>query len=226
MLSRLDRQLFGTWVTPFNVLAYPYCAIVFLAFLFAKPLDFRARIRPISPGVDCRIVFDMGLWCLPWLGFARRKDVPTKNLRLFRDNRRPSFGNRASLHCGNAGDTDNGTGRCCCGKGRRRLERDRKRRLQGGVLTRVMGPRRSVVYTDWNSSDGELSSRQSAVVSHDNGGHVFHSPRTGQRTGSAHRNRRNAVPCHSGADSLIGNKNRRLCCRYLASFLPSATSSQ
>jgi hypothetical protein len=40
VLSRLDRQLFGTWVTPFNVLAYPYAAVILLCYLFSPALDF------------------------------------------------------------------------------------------------------------------------------------------------------------------------------------------
>ncbi|MGC2183471.1 MAG: DUF6337 family protein, partial [Terriglobales bacterium] len=40
ILSRLDRQLFGTWITPFTVLGYPYAAVILLACLFAEPFDF------------------------------------------------------------------------------------------------------------------------------------------------------------------------------------------
>lgn len=40
LLSRWDRRRFGTWVTPFNVLAYPYTAVVFLAYFLAPSLDF------------------------------------------------------------------------------------------------------------------------------------------------------------------------------------------
>lgn len=46
VLSRLDRRLFGTWITPFNALAYPYCAVICLAYLFAKPLDFAPVFAP------------------------------------------------------------------------------------------------------------------------------------------------------------------------------------
>jgi hypothetical protein len=46
VLSRLDRRLFGTWITPFNALAYPYCGVIFLAYLFAKPLDFAPVFAP------------------------------------------------------------------------------------------------------------------------------------------------------------------------------------
>jgi hypothetical protein len=39
-LSRLDRRRFGTWVTPFTVLGYPYAAVAVLAYLFAPGFDF------------------------------------------------------------------------------------------------------------------------------------------------------------------------------------------
>lgn len=40
LLSLLDRALFGTWGTPFNLLAYPYAAVATAAFLFAPSLGF------------------------------------------------------------------------------------------------------------------------------------------------------------------------------------------
>ena len=40
VLSRIDRRRFGTWVTPFNVLAYPYAVVVFLILLLGSALDF------------------------------------------------------------------------------------------------------------------------------------------------------------------------------------------
>ncbi|HZU44106.1 MAG TPA: DUF6337 family protein [Terriglobales bacterium] len=40
VLSRLDRRIFGTWFTPFNLLGYPYMAVVISAFLFAPVLNF------------------------------------------------------------------------------------------------------------------------------------------------------------------------------------------
>jgi oligosaccharide repeat unit polymerase len=39
-LSRLDRRRFGTWVTPFTVLGYPYAAVVILAYFLAPVFDF------------------------------------------------------------------------------------------------------------------------------------------------------------------------------------------
>jgi hypothetical protein len=39
-LSRLDRRRFGTWVTPFTVLGYPYAAVAVLAYFFAPIFDF------------------------------------------------------------------------------------------------------------------------------------------------------------------------------------------
>lgn len=40
VLSRLDRRRFGTWVTPFTVLAYPFAAVTLLAYFLAPALDF------------------------------------------------------------------------------------------------------------------------------------------------------------------------------------------
>jgi hypothetical protein len=46
ILSRLDRRLFGTWVTPFNALAFPYTAVVLLAYFLAPLLDFVPLYMP------------------------------------------------------------------------------------------------------------------------------------------------------------------------------------
>src|SRR5215472_7254066 len=40
ILSWVDRRVFGTWFTPFNLLGYPYMVVVVSAFLFAPPLGF------------------------------------------------------------------------------------------------------------------------------------------------------------------------------------------
>ena len=40
ILSRLDKDIFGTWFTPFSLLAYPYMLVVVSAFLLAPPLGF------------------------------------------------------------------------------------------------------------------------------------------------------------------------------------------
>jgi len=57
--SRLDRKLFGTWITPFTVLAYPYLAVVCLAYLLAGPLDF------VSLYPQSLAIWALGL-CLIW----------------------------------------------------------------------------------------------------------------------------------------------------------------
>jgi oligosaccharide repeat unit polymerase len=46
LLSRLDRRLFGTWFTPFNLLGWPYMFIAVLAFLFAPSLGFVPLYTP------------------------------------------------------------------------------------------------------------------------------------------------------------------------------------
>src|ERR1700730_18559408 len=45
-LSRVDKRVFGTWLTPFNLLGYPYMVIVVLAFLFGPSLDFASLYTP------------------------------------------------------------------------------------------------------------------------------------------------------------------------------------
>jgi hypothetical protein len=40
VLSRLDRRRFGTWVTPFTLLGYPYTAVALLAYFLAPIFDF------------------------------------------------------------------------------------------------------------------------------------------------------------------------------------------
>jgi hypothetical protein len=46
VLSRLDNRRFGTWVTPFNTLAFPYTAVVLLAYFIAPALDFVPLYMP------------------------------------------------------------------------------------------------------------------------------------------------------------------------------------
>lgn len=40
ILSRIDRRRFGTWVTPFNVLSYPYVGVLSLILILGPTLDF------------------------------------------------------------------------------------------------------------------------------------------------------------------------------------------
>jgi hypothetical protein len=40
ILSRLDRRRFGTWLTPFTTLAYPYTVVAILAYFLAPLIDF------------------------------------------------------------------------------------------------------------------------------------------------------------------------------------------
>jgi len=46
VLSRLDNKRFGTWVTPFNALAFPYTAVVLLAYFIGPVLDFVPLYMP------------------------------------------------------------------------------------------------------------------------------------------------------------------------------------
>jgi oligosaccharide repeat unit polymerase len=62
LLSRLDRRIFGTWFTPFNLLSYPYATVVLVAFFFAPPLDF---VSLYAPSVGIWIV---GLFLFWWTG--------------------------------------------------------------------------------------------------------------------------------------------------------------
>lgn len=61
ILSKLDKKLFGTLFTPFNILAFPYTAIVILAFFFAPTLGF------IPLYMESVLVWIVGLF-LFWLG--------------------------------------------------------------------------------------------------------------------------------------------------------------
>jgi hypothetical protein len=46
VLSRLDNKRFGTWVTPFIALAFPYTTVVLLAYFVAPVLDFVPLYMP------------------------------------------------------------------------------------------------------------------------------------------------------------------------------------
>lgn len=46
ILSRIDYRRFGTWITPFNVLAYPYATVVFLILVLGHGLDFVPLYAP------------------------------------------------------------------------------------------------------------------------------------------------------------------------------------
>jgi oligosaccharide repeat unit polymerase len=61
VLSWVDRKVYGTWLTPFTLLGYPYAAIVVIAFLFARTLDF---VPLYTPSV---LIWIAGLFIF-WLG--------------------------------------------------------------------------------------------------------------------------------------------------------------
>lgn len=76
ILSRLDRRVFGTWLTPFNLLAYPYMVVAVSAYLLAPVLDF---VPVYTPSI---LIWSVGLfffWAvgvfLGW-GFFGGKRVP------------------------------------------------------------------------------------------------------------------------------------------------------
>ena len=60
-LARLDRMVFGTWYTPFTLLAVPYAFVMLGAFLFAPALGF------IPLYTDSVLVWAVGV-ALVWLG--------------------------------------------------------------------------------------------------------------------------------------------------------------
>lgn len=82
ILSRLDRRRFGTWVTPFTVLAYPYAAVATLAYLLGPALEF----VPLQMGTV--VVWIVGLFLIwaagAFLGWG------VLDLRLSRDAPSPS----------------------------------------------------------------------------------------------------------------------------------------
>ena len=61
ILTRLDKIIYGTWITPFSLLAVPYTIVVMTAFLFAPALGF------ISLYVESILIWVVGL-LLFWLG--------------------------------------------------------------------------------------------------------------------------------------------------------------
>ena len=56
-LSWADRRIFGTWLTPFNLLSFPYTAVAVLAFFLAPALGF---VSLYSPSV---VIWEVGLFC-------------------------------------------------------------------------------------------------------------------------------------------------------------------
>lgn len=63
VLSRLDRKVFGTWITPFTLLAYPYLLAVASAYFLAPSLDF---IPMYSPSI---LIWSVGLFVFWTVGF-------------------------------------------------------------------------------------------------------------------------------------------------------------
>ena len=63
ILSKFDRILFGIWITPFTLLAFPYTIIVVIVFLFAPMFGF------IPLYMESVLVWIVGLF-LFWLGGA------------------------------------------------------------------------------------------------------------------------------------------------------------
>ena len=61
LLTRLDKIIYGTWITPFFLLAFPYTIVVVTAFLFGPTLGF------ISLYVESVLIWIVGL-LLFWLG--------------------------------------------------------------------------------------------------------------------------------------------------------------
>jgi hypothetical protein len=61
VLTKLDKIIYGTWITPFSLLAFPYTIVVVTAFLFGPTLGF------ISLYVESVLIWIVGL-LLFWLG--------------------------------------------------------------------------------------------------------------------------------------------------------------
>lgn len=76
ILSRLDRRIFGTWYTPFNLLAYPYAGVVLCAFLFAPVMDFvRLYVPSVLIWIIGLFVFWVGGFVLGWGVFGLNSTV-------------------------------------------------------------------------------------------------------------------------------------------------------
>src|SRR5437867_3450901 len=66
-LSRVDRKVFGTWLTPFNLLGYPYMVVAVTAFLFAPSFDFAPLYAPsVLIWIVGLFIFWVGGFFLGW----------------------------------------------------------------------------------------------------------------------------------------------------------------
>ena len=92
LFSRLEKAFYGSWITPFNILAFPYCIVVVLAFTFANPLDF------IPLNMESVIIWIVGLFVF-WLGSLLNKLITGNKilLSLKNKNRLPSNADSAKI---------------------------------------------------------------------------------------------------------------------------------
>lgn len=83
LLACLDRTAYGSWVTPFTILALPYATIVMLAALLAHPLGF------FGVGPEALSIWIVGLLVF-WVGGLGVRLAVGKTVRVrFQERRRP-----------------------------------------------------------------------------------------------------------------------------------------
>jgi oligosaccharide repeat unit polymerase len=67
VLSRIDRRIYGTWLTPFALLGYPYAIVVVVTLLFARSLEFAPLFVPsIAIWIVGLFIFWLGGFVLGW----------------------------------------------------------------------------------------------------------------------------------------------------------------
>lgn len=90
-LSRVDNKLYGTWCTPFSLLAYPYVTIVLSAYFVGSSLDF---VPLYAPSVLIWIVGLFVVWIvgsfLGWGIFDLRDPGGQSSLRVVPDGEKGS----------------------------------------------------------------------------------------------------------------------------------------
>jgi len=76
LLARVEKKFYGTWNTPFNILAIPYFIVVLLVFSFAKKLNF------IPLYMESVIIWIFGLFFF-WLGSLLTKIITGNKISVF-----------------------------------------------------------------------------------------------------------------------------------------------
>lgn len=82
VLTILDKTIFGTWITPFSLLSFPYAVVVMTAFLLTPALGF------IPLYVESVLIWIVGL-LLFWIGGLTISLVLGKTIRTKKKKNQP-----------------------------------------------------------------------------------------------------------------------------------------